>query len=228
MRGLIKAGGEGALAEEWPGLVTSERGEAPYDPIAAELSVLRDQATELTRQLADSRAEAARLKRDAEAAFVRGREVGEDLGRRSADTRSAERLSTIQQGATQALENFRLELTALERLAPLVAEAALAKILEPAEAQRDLIAKIIVRQIQGLEDQALLTVEVAAEDFPEPQELDALAALQEGVTIHAVQGLPSGSCRIRLALGTLEVGAGQQWRRLKELLEGLARSEGAQ
>lgn len=179
---------------------------------ALEAELAAQRASEVDRAEAAAKAEVS--------AEARGRQAGLD----EADERAAERISRLELGLTEARLRLDAELAGLERLAALLAETALARLVDDPQSRRPLIAGIIRQQMRGLEARALLRVEVSAEDFSDPAALEDLAAEAglSGLRIEPASGLGPGACRLKLRLGELEVGLDQQWGALRGVLAELA------
>jgi len=196
---------------------------AEPDPRDLELVAYAEKVAALEAALAEARADQAehaeamiRAVADAEA---RGRQAGLD----AADDRADERMSRLEMSVTEARGKLDADLQGLERLAALLAETALERLIDDLDERRPLIAAIIRRQMAGLDASAVLRVEVSPKDFPDPEALERLAAEAglAGLRIDAPQDLAAGGCRLKLRLGELDVGLDQQWGVLRGLLTDL-------
>lgn len=198
--------------------------EPPEPAVDPELAGLRLQTGALAQQVRHRDAEIEQLKHDVAAAFSDGQAQGREAGEAAADARMGERLMVLEASVTRAVELFAQEMVGLEQLAVALAHAGLAKVLEAPEAQADLVAGAIRLHLQRLERQSVLSVLVSRADFPEPADLERLAAAvgRPDLQVAAGDDLPSGCCRLGLRLGALEVGVRQQWSRLSEALQALA------
>ncbi len=207
-------------------VVASRRPEPFVDP---EILALRREVEVLRRDLEQREAAIARHKSELEQASREGEARGREAGRREVEDNQASRLAALRQGVEQALLRYGEELASLERLAPLVAAAGLDRIIGSAPAQAKLLAKAVRRQIESLDGQALMRIEVSAADFADPAALADLpvAVGRPEVEVRAVEDLEAGGCRIKLALGALEVGIGQQWSRLRGALENMSEPDAA-
>jgi len=193
---------------------------APAPAVDPELVALRMECEALKKQLDERDAKLTGLRAEADAAFKAGEAKGHEAGLREAEDQGEKRMARLEAGISQAQAAFADALGGLERLAPALAHQALAGLLGQADARPQLVAAIVRNQVQTLEARALLEIEVSASDFPDG---DALAALEGtlggfGPVIHASVALKSGDCRIRLKLGTLDVGLDRQWNELAALL----------
>lgn len=194
-----------------------------------ELAVLRHEVEALNRSLTEREADLDRLRGDVRRAYREGETEGRKAGLQAAETQRTDELKALQAGVAQACDDFDVSLRSLERLAVVVARESLAQVLADPEAQSGLAAQVIRRQIAQIEGESIVRVEVSAETFADDQQLRDLAQAlgRPSLEILALNELGVGQCRIKLALGAIEVGVGQQWGRLSDLLTTLAQGEGA-
>lgn len=195
---------------------------APRTPPASHAD-LRIEALE--RELAEARAVITRLEKDLKL---------------SAETGKAERLEALQEGIAEGLKRAedqneqlrqRLDAAATEAssalaeatgtltlLASDVTTLALSRIVGDPSAYRDLIAATVKRTVSHLVTDAEIVIEVSAEDFPDGDV--SLLAIDVGPTrrVESLAGLPSGACRLRLLLGTIDLGLPGQLDRLRDRL----------
>jgi flagellar assembly protein FliH len=192
-------------------------GTMAIDPLVAlrgELAETRAALVERDARIAALESEREELRRESEASgYARGKKDGDDLG--------AEALALVGKGVDAALGRMRKELRGLEPLAALLAEKSLSMMIGDAGRHGELVGSLLRVQLAKLEAEAILRVEVSVENFADSEALHALA-LPSGVELSATEKLKSGECRIRLMLGTLEVGIPQQWARLSAALNELA------
>jgi flagellar biosynthesis/type III secretory pathway protein FliH len=204
---------------------------APVQPVEVledpELTTLRLRCAELSRQLDAGRDDIQVLRREIERAFSEGEDVGRKLGRDEAEDMRTSALARLDAAVAQALVAFSQEMKALESLAPLLAREALKLILEEDADRSRLMEGVIRRQLQRLGEQVVLKIEVSRDDFAEPLDLAGKLG-RDTVEVHASDVLSSGDCRIRLRLGSLDIGLRQQWGRLSALLEDMAQAEAVQ
>lgn len=184
----------------------------------ARLTVALERAN--TQAAAAARVHAATL-RSAEA---EARRLGEADGRRAADQAAV----ALQVGLTAANEAVAQRIGGLEALAAALAEAALARVLDDPSDPATLVREILRRQFRALDAASVLEAEVSEEDFPDPDSLQALGGAldRRQLRLSATRELPPGGCRLRLTLGGLDIGLGQQWGALRAVLTELA-DEGA-
>lgn len=189
-----------------------------------EVLKLREERDLLQRRLDQQDAKLAELRKEVEAAFRKGEAEGREAGKRAVENNNAAMLSRLEAGIRQAAGTFVQTLSGLERLAPALAREGLAVILGPGEARAEQVTAIVVQNLRTLESHSVVQVEVSASDFDDEAALEALreALGASGLRIQVQAGLKSGDCRIRLKLGTVEVGLDQQWQRLSSLLDEMA------
>ncbi len=130
-------------------------------------------------------------------------------------------------GVERALERFRAEVASLERLAPALAREALGRLLLDPSRQAELVIGALGKQIAQLDRKSIVRVEVSRADFPTPDALvGAVSALcHADIDIQPRDELERGECRIKLNLGEIDVGMGQQWAALSNLLGMLSEPE---
>lgn len=194
-------------------------------PVAdPELERLRAEVAELSADLAARDDRIATLALEIGAAFDKGEDAGREAGRRDAEDERAGMIAAIKEAADAALARLGKEMGALERLAPLLAETCLERMLLASEARIEVVTGLIRGQIGQIQAGAVLATQVSAEDFATPEALDGLrAALADpAFEVAASKALASGDCTIALRLGTLNVGLGQQWGALRATLEAMA------
>jgi flagellar biosynthesis/type III secretory pathway protein FliH len=191
----------------------------PFEVFRGELAETRAAMAERDARIAALGSKCEEARREGEASgYARGKKDADDLG--------AEALALVGKGIDAAVGRMRKELRALEPLAALLAEKSLSMMMGDAGRHGELVGAILRAQLAKLEARAILRVEVSAENFADAEALRALA-LPSDVELCATEKLKSGECRIRLMLGTLEVGVPQQWTRLSAALTELAPGEAA-
>lgn len=177
------------------------------------------------------RAEVARLgklletaEKDAAAAAADARAEGRREALANASDGAAERLGALERGIADALEHASAKLDALEQLAPALARAALAKLVDPPQSWSELVEAMLARQFAAARRIAVVAVHVSPKDFAGDVALDSLAGkLKAGeLRIERDPALDAGMCRIEYRLGVLEIDARAQWAELAAVLEGLA------
>ncbi|MFI4973096.1 MAG: hypothetical protein ACHP84_00995 [Caulobacterales bacterium] len=198
--------------------------------VPVELAALRREVESLSGRLSERTSEIERLRQDVSRAYREGEAEGRKAGLRELDKRRAEQLERLDAGIERAIDRFAQELASLERLAALVALEGLEKILGDPARYAELLAQVIRRQVDDLDANRILRIEVSSEDFDDPAQVHALATNigRRGLDVQTTDDLGSGDCRIKLALGSLEVGIAHQWSRLKPSLAALAAPEAVQ
>jgi len=156
-----------------------------------------------------------------ETAWRKGEAEGRETGRSEAAADGAEALARIEAAAERALGLFADELEAMESLAALLARTCLERLLLATEPRAALVCELIAGQARALDAEAIVRVTVSASDFPAAEELKAVTASlgSRRCEVIASEEIDSGDCRIALRLGTLEIGLGQQWGRLRAVLD---------
>ena len=228
MSGVIKSADARASGRVFAALTGQARPERREpSPQDLEIAALGRELESLRKNLAEREAEIVRLAEARERAFDEGQSKGHEAGLAERDERRAQSLARLEQGIIQALARFTHDLTSLERLAAVLARESLARILDDHDRHAELLGQIIGRQAAALDAQAIVRVEVAREDFADPDALSTLAEAtgRPGLDIQARDGLPPGGCRIKLRLGTVEIGIDQQWGQLKALLDAMSEPE---
>lgn len=225
MEGMADAPNVRSLRSAWG---TAEAAPLPV-AVNPELAALREDHERLSRQVEQQWAEIQTLRAQAETAFRQGEVQGREAGLREAEDNGAKRLCRLEEGIGHAVAEIVQALSALERLAPELARQGVVAMLGAESDRSALVTAIVRRQLKALKAQAVVRVEVSAADFPDDAALSALvqALGAQGVHLAAESGLVSGDCRIRLKLGTMEVGLNQQWEQLDSLLHDLSQPAGA-
>lgn len=197
----------------------------PKTPLApsaeqSRIAALAAEVDALKRDLAESDAAIAGHAKAVEDAFLAGEAAGREAGQAQAETRRDLALASLERGVAEAVSRFTADLEALERLAGLLATEGLAKVLGGEQGYADLVRTTLAHHLTALGNASVVRVEVCPADFPDPAEFEALAAAvgSPGLEILANSDLAAGDCRIKLRLGAVEVGIGQQWTGLKALL----------
>lgn len=199
----------------------------PLSASEVERLLMIEEIADLNRQLQAREAElelgAQNLPVAVAAAEAKGHQAGLEAGRE----RGEKALNQLGLGMEVALRNLSAQMTGMECLAVGIAKWGLEKILGPSADRSRLIVDLISRQVEELEDGAILQIDVSAADFPNELAVLALrdshAAL--GSRIKVRDRLAAGDCSIKLELGGIEIGLSQQWDRLSTALDELAEPE---
>lgn len=207
------------LPESRPSIPAAPR-EPPVDPLVA---ALREDLEEALLEIERRDKEIARLEASVDAAFVRGKEEGRKAGLKESEALRTQSLAKLDEGLKQADERFAEALSSLDRLALILARECLTKILGDPDKQMDLVCQILRDRVAKIDARSVVRIEVSAKDFSDPQDLAKLvASMGSTIDLRAVDELESGGCRIKLLLGSLELGVGQQWDRIDAALGDLA------
>jgi flagellar assembly protein FliH len=170
----------------------------------------------------------AGLRGELESAFEKGRKAGQAEGLAAANRKETERLALLEKAALAAEAKFAESLVSLERLASLLARDSLDLVLGNSEYRREILTAIVAKEVAKVEKSSLVEIALSAHDFPDKRTLPTFAkktgAAATLFTTHP--DLASGSCLVRLKLGSLDIGLNQQWgavrARLAEIAEPLA------
>lgn len=214
MSAVLKSGSSALRAKVRP-LMTMPAAIAPIAP-DPELVELRATLAAAETALAARDEAIAGHPGQIETAFTEG----EAKGRAAVEDAQAERLATLQLAADRALDLYGQEMASLERLAALLARACLDRMLLGSEDRARIVAELLRARLAEFEAGAAIRIQVSAEDFDSPEALAGIAAAPCEVV--ASPTLKSGDCSIKLRLGGLEVGIGQQWGTLRAALEEMA------
>ena len=214
MNAILKSGSASLHAKVRPLAATART----PDPPAPDPEVARLGAALVAADLALARHEEtiAAIPARIEAAFAEG----EAQGRNAADDGLAARLALLSDAAERALAVYGEEMASLERLAALLAQTCLDRMLIGSEDRARIVADLLRARLAALDADAILRILVSAEDFPSPEALEALAP--PPCEIVASSSLAPGDCTVQLRLGALEIGIGQQWGVLRDALGEMA------
>ncbi|WP_137861321.1 MULTISPECIES: FliH/SctL family protein [unclassified Sphingomonas] len=195
-----------------------EANDAPMpDPRDIERAQLIAEIERFQRQRAE---DAAAAKRAVEAA----REEGRREGLIQAERREADGIAALRRGVDQARADFAARLEALDRLAPQLVRAALAKLFADGEDWAAPAEAMIARQLAALHRSSVIAIHVSPEDFPDAAALaglsDGLGA--EGLRIQTDRALRAGASRIECRLGQIDLDLRTQWQALSALLAEMA------
>jgi flagellar biosynthesis/type III secretory pathway protein FliH len=187
------------------------------DPRDLEQARLIAELERLQRQRAEDEAAAKR-------AVAVAREEGRQEGLAQAERREADGIAALRQGLERARADLGERLGALDRLAPELARAALARMFADGEDRSGLVEAMIARQLAALRRSSVIAIHLSPEDFPDA---DALAALAdglgaEGVRVEIDRALRAGASRIECRLGQIDLDMDTQWQALSALLAEMA------
>ena len=223
MTAIIKSGAAGYEARVRTIAFDNEVA-APAPPSDPELAELRQRLLALEATLAERDAAAETLSEAAAGAYAEGEAAGREAGLAEAEDRSGEALALLQASADRALAAIAERLHETDRLAALLAKTCLDKMLGAPDSRSDLVRGLISHQIDALRRDTIVEIGVSAADFADPE---AAAAAAPGCAVAVSDKLSSGDCTIRLQLGALDIGLGQQWGVLRAALDGMIDAQGA-
>lgn len=217
---ILKSGSVSLRDRVRPLAVSLPHGAPATDP---ERERLAAEVEALTAELAGRDDAIASLKEDVARALEAGKAEGREAGREEVEDRNAELLATIESAAGQALARFADQLGEMERLALLVAQTCLDRMLLASEDRSRIVGDLIRGQVAALNEGAAIRIQVSARDFGSPDALGqiAAAAASRSCEIAASEALDSGDCRIALQLGTLDIGLNQQWGAIRAELDAM-------
>ncbi len=198
------------------------------EPADTERLRLDEERSRWLRRVEKQDAEIASLRAQAEAAFQKGETHGREAGRREAADLETKRLAVLKTGVEQAVAALARATSGLEKLAPQLARQGLAGILGTGDDRCALVTAIVRQQLKALDSHAILRIDVSPADFSDEAALAQLAeaAGSSALRLHVDSALKSGDCRIKLTLGTLDLGVDHQWGRLAALLDDLSQTGG--
>lgn len=187
--------------------------------------VVDPRIADLTAQLAAANAALAAVEEQAVVDIAAAREAG------AAEARLDEerRVEKIGQGVTAAVTAWRERLDGLDRLAAVLAEAALAKMFDQHADLAELVGRTLAKRVAAIDSNAVVRVRVSARDFADD---DALLALADrcglpASSIVAQSDAPPGACEIDLAVGQLDLTIAGQWHAIERCLAAIASEEPA-
>lgn len=195
-----------------------EPSEAPVaDPRDVERARLLAEVERLQRQRGEDEAAAKR-------AVEVAREEGRQEGLAQAERREADGIAAVRKGLEQARTDFAARLESLDRLAPELARAALAKMFAEGEGWAAPAEAMIARQLAALRRSSVIAIHVSPEDFPDAAALAALSAGlgTEGLCVETDRALRAGASRIECRLGQVDLDVRTQWQALSALLAEMA------
>lgn len=215
MSAVLKSGSAALGARVRPLVPEAARVVAPA-PVDPELALLRAALAEAEAALAERDRTIAGIPDRIETALAQG----EARGRAAVEDDGAQRLALLGDAAERAMAFYREEMASLERLAALLALTCLDRMLLDPDDRAETVAALLRARLAALEADAAVRIEVSADDFPSSEALAALGTAPCEVV--ATPSLAPGDCTIRLRLGALDVGIGQQWGALRTALEEMA------
>lgn len=187
--------------------------------------------SEEAREILELRDEISELKRIADEAQS---ENAANIERVRADTREqcqAEfrededaRIEILKAGVAEARVSLEEKFSGVEKLSLAISEAALEGIFGLEHMFGSHLEKIVSAQLQNMRRESVLEVLVSPLDFADESALNELAAGPGcgQVTIRADADIVSGSIRIKLRLGHVEISLPESWKELQAVLTKLS------
>lgn len=209
----LSGGGTIALADALPD-------PAPVNPLEREVARLRELLAERDAEIATHAEALATARAEGEAA---GRAAAElDF---AADHTAA--LELLETGIAEAQAELAKAMPMAQAVALLALREVLDKLFGDPAQREELVAALLNRQLDRLGRELAVAVEVSRLDFPDTRDLARLAkATGLGAErLSALIDLPQGACRMRLRLGTLDLGIDRQWSAIRAVLDEFALPE---
>lgn len=189
----------------------------PADPVLAENEELRARL--------DRQEEAILIHEKALAeAYAEGEAAGRVLAEAEFNEDRQAALDLLEQGLNDARAEFAGALASAEGLAALIAREALNKMFGDCGSRQQIVLDLIKHQFAQIERGGVVRVEVSRDDFPDTSEVARLAA-QLGLRADALRvsdELSRGDCRVKLRLGSMDIGLSRQWEKISEALSEMA------
>jgi flagellar biosynthesis/type III secretory pathway protein FliH len=184
-------------------------------------------AAEIRRLLALLEEREAEIEGHADAltkALTEGEEAGRLAMEAEIDDDRAASLALLGEGIEVAKAKLSQVLENAESIALMVAQIALDKMFGEPEARKAAAADLIRHQFRQIGFDSFVAIEVSRADYPNTSEVAELAASISVASdrVNVSDDLEAGSCRMRLQLGTLEIGLDHQWKSIRALLMTMA------
>ena len=221
MSGLIKAGsvtaglilapfGHGERART----VRAAAVEPEQHPLEREIERLREKLAGCDARIAVHDDELAQARVAAELA---GREAAQ--AEFEADRAAA--VERLEQGIAKARNDLKEGFEQAQALALLVARGTLDKLFGDQGERTEIIAALLSEQLERVGRELVVAVDVSRLDFPDTGEIIKLSerlGLGAGI-LGAKVDLDGGACRMRMRLGTIDLGIDQQWGAVRALID---------
>lgn len=220
MSALIKNAVTGADQNGIRSFASGPYQQEPVRPPRAPLS--EAERRDLEREVEDLREALARNNQDHAAELEETSRKARETALREANEKEIERIATLRNEMTQAVEHWENTLEDLELLALALAHTALDRLLSDPANKHALIKSSIARQIEGLRRESILNICLSPADYSD----DALRRLASdfggGLVFRLDPELASAACRIQLRLGQIELSLPQHRSALNKLWVALA------
>ncbi len=117
----------------------------------------------------------------------------------------------------EARDSFAVKIEELNASAVMICENALARLLGNPARYGELIEVAIKHHLEVLQQDMVINLRVSAEDFPQQESLAAIAnaAKTSPASVEHDPSLKSGSCRVELRLGTIDISLPEYWNALQ-------------
>ena len=221
MSGLIKAGSAAAgliLAPFGNGAEAKAVRAAPKQP---EQHPLEREIARLREELADREAEIAKHDDELAQARVAAELAGREAAEAEFEADRAAATERLEHGIAEARKDLKMAFEQAEALALLVARGTLDKLFGDPGERTEVIAALLSEQLERVGRELVVAVDVSRLDFPDTGELKELSkrlGLGAGI-LEARVDLDEGDCRMRLRLGTIDLGIDQQWGAVRTLID---------
>jgi flagellar assembly protein FliH len=178
----------------------------------------------IERELANLRQALQAAESEKEQAVALAREQGRKDAERAYQRNEANALAALEASLKQNAVIAQAHFEAIESTALALCETALAKVFANPKAYRALVTDAILRQADNIKRETMLGVHVSPADFPNPAALSELGqSVGAGrIAVHADSALASGTARIEVRLGQIELSIPGHWETLKATLRNLA------
>jgi flagellar biosynthesis/type III secretory pathway protein FliH len=156
--------------------------------------------------------------------FAEGEESGRLAMEAEIDDDRAASLMLLGDGIDAAKTELGHALENAESIALMVAQMALEKMFGETETRKSTVADLIRHQFRQIGHDSFVSLAVSRADFPNTNEVAELAAELSVASdrVRVSDELKAGDCRMRMQLGTLDIGLGRQWGSIRALLEDMA------
>lgn len=187
----------------------------------AEVAVTREQ--HLQERIDALEAEVASHGAALEDAFAKGEAAGRSAAEDEFVQDQAAALEALKAALLEMRSRHSEALQSFETLALAGSVAAIEKMIGDPDRYRGLLQAAIAHQTRQLDLATVVTVEVSRLDFPDTRDVAALEAdlgdLRRKLLVR--DDYDAGACRIRLTVGSLEIGLPLQWSAIRSMFEQL-------
>ncbi|MCJ2186989.1 FliH/SctL family protein [Novosphingobium beihaiensis] len=178
---------------------------------------LRNDAERLREELSE-------MRRSMPEQLRRAEEAGRLAGIQEVSRDDEARTKALGQALLALQDEAGTALARLERLAVILSEDVLAKLLDDPSRYAELLEGMIARQCEVLEKELITEVLVSAEDFPNEHALESIVACAPNTRVLRDEALASGRCQLKLKLGYVDLSVPQVRDKVMDFLGGLSES----